>query len=257
MIHNVRSLLLLLSPVFATSQAVSCPPYTSRSGTTTGPLALTSSTITLTKTPHTGTLCTLFTTQTSLDGGKTFYIPVGRSYDGNDWERVAGKYSALEYTCDGSGSCVVTLPDIVTQSYYLTSYVYTLTSKQTSARFFERASFGATPDMLTMATTTVDMANWIKDQFDESVTPISSHREYFRKRLNPRMVEMGKFGKAGPRVCDVNSRWRNFAFTRNDVGEFSCRLYFHIALLSCCWVFFTVISKYSALFSYSHFQQRN
>jgi hypothetical protein len=112
----------------------------------------------------------------------------------------------------------VTLPD-ANKEYFLTSYLYELTAGQTAARFFERASFGATRSMLSQATNTAQMAAWIQTQFDENVTPITSHREYFRKRLNPRMIEMGKFGRAGPKVCDVNSRWRNFAFTRKDYGE--------------------------------------
>ena len=63
------------------------------------------------------------------------------------------------------------------------------------------------------------MAMWISNQLDEDITPLSSHREYFRKRLNPRMLEMGKYGRTGPKVCDLYSRWRNFAFTRKDTGE--------------------------------------
>ena len=211
--------LLTLPLAVAAANTISCPAYTSRTGITDGPITLTSSTVTLTNTPSTGTLCTLFTTQNSLDGGKTFYIPVGRSYDGNDWERVAGKYNTLEYTCDGGGSCTVDLPDWETNTYFVTSYAYTLTPSQTSVRFFERASFGASPSMLSEATTELQMAQWIRDQFDESLTPLTSHRAYFRKRLSPRMLEMGKYGRTGPKACDMNSRWRNFAFTRKDAGE--------------------------------------
>jgi hypothetical protein len=112
------------------------------------------------------------------------------------------------------------LPDWETQEYYLTSYAYTLTAAQTSARFFERASFGASPSMLSQATDVSGMANWIRDQFDENVTPLTSHREYYRRRLNPRNAEMTKAGRIGPRVCDGNSRWRSFAFDREDWSEF-------------------------------------
>lgn len=214
----VRLFLLTLLPLSAAANTISCPAYTSRTGITDGPITLTSSTVTLTNTPSTGTLCTLFTTQNSLDGGKTFYIPVGRSYDGNDWERVAGKYSALEYTCNGD-TCTVDLSDWESNTYFVTSYSYTLIPSQTSARFFERASFGASPSMLSLATTEAQMAEWIRDQFDESLTPLTSHRAYFRKRLSPPMLEMGKYGRTGPAACDTHSRWRNFAFTRKDAGE--------------------------------------
>ena len=210
---------LLQPTTVVANNNLSCPSYTSRSGLTSSPITLTSSTVTLTSTPSTGTLCTLFTTQDSLSGGQTYYIPVGRSYDGNHWERVAGKYSTLEYTCTAGGVCTVELDDWEENTYYLTSYSYTLTPAQTSARFFERASFGGTTSMLSLATNVADMAAWVRDQLDETVTPLTSHRKYFRTRLNPRMLEMGKFGRSGPKVCDANSRWRSFAFTRTDAGE--------------------------------------
>ena len=133
---------------------------------------------------------------------------------------MAGKYSKLLYDCDDNTSeCTVELSDWETQTYSLTSYAYTLTPEQTSARFFERASFGADSTMLSLATDEASMAMWISNQLDEDITPLSSHREYFRKRLNPRMLEMGKYGRTGPKVCDLYSRWRNFAFTRKDTGE--------------------------------------
>jgi len=73
--------------------------------------------------------------------------------------------------------------------------------------------------MLGDAITVLDMASWIETQMDVAQTPISSHREYFRKRLNPRLLELMKYGRSGPHACEGNSRWRNFAFTRKDKGE--------------------------------------
>ena len=205
-----------------TPLALSCPPYTTREGTTSVLTGIDSSSsntglIKLAKTVTPGTLCTLWTSQTSEDGNKSFYIPVGRSYDGNDWERAAGKYDTLSWDCSaGDGTCLVTLPDTDTQVYRLTSYLHTLTAEQTSARFFERASFGPTSGLLSVATNEANMASWIQTQFDTTVTPMTSHREYFRKRLNPRSLEVYKYGRSGPHPCDVNSRWRSFAFTRKD-----------------------------------------
>ena len=221
MLINILLLLATLSPTATvTALSTSCPAYTTRSGTTTGPLPLTSSTLTLTNTPSPNTLCTLHTTQSSLSGHQLFYIPVGRSYNGLPWERVAGKYSHLEYTCDStSNTCSVELVDWESTDYYLTSYSYELTPAQTSARFFERASFGATASMLNLATNEADMASWISNQLDENVTPLTSHRRYFRKRLNPRMIQLAQGGKSGPGVCEGGSRWRNFGFTKKDYSE--------------------------------------
>ena len=176
-----------------------------------------STTIKLANTDAAGKLCTLFTVQLSESGDQSFYIPVGRSYDGYDWERVAGRYDTLPFDCTAAdGTCTVTLPNTDAQPYYLTGYLHALTDDQISARFFEKATFGPTSALLNRATNEADMAGWIQDQFDEAVTPMSSHREYFRKRLNPRSIEIYKYGRAGPHPCKENSRWRKFAFTRKD-----------------------------------------
>jgi hypothetical protein len=60
---------------------------------------------------------------------------------------------------------------------------------------------------------------WVKDQIDPSVSGLSSHREFFRERLNPRMDQVYFSGKGGPNPCEVNSRWRKFAFIAKDAVE--------------------------------------
>ena len=143
---------------------------------------------------------------------------MGRSYDGNNWERVAGRHSRLDYDCSAGGSCTVTVPNADIDDYYMAAYTYTLNAGQSYARFMERASFGALPsDFQTVADSgsfdATDMADYITDQYE--LTP-TSHREYYRTRLNPRSLEMYKYGRAGPHPCDIHSRWRKFAFTRKD-----------------------------------------
>lgn len=58
--------------------------------------------------------------------------------------------------------------------------------------------------------------HWVTDQMNTSIVPLSSHREFFRKRLNPRFDHIYSKGRPGPRPCDMNSRWRTFAFTTKD-----------------------------------------
>ena len=177
-------------------------------------------TITLTNTLSSGQLCTLFEITTSdptLDNVYEYYIPVGRSYDGNNWERVAGKHSELSYDCSANdGTCSVTLPEVSTSKYYMAAYKYELTGKQSWIRFMEKAAFGATPQAIIDQANQFDvsdMATYIETQL--ALTP-TSHREYFRKRLNPRSLEVYKYGTTGPHACDSGSYWRNFAFTRKD-----------------------------------------
>ena len=52
---------------------------------------------------------------------------------------------------------------------------------------------------------------------DPTIVQMSSHREFFRKRLNPRLDSVMSVGQPGPgSPCEKNSRWRTFAFTSKD-----------------------------------------
>lgn len=58
------------------------------------------------------------------------------------------------------------------------------------------------------------LALWVKNQ--HSITP-TSHRAFFRERLNPRAVESYLYGIPGPKACKKNARFRRFAFTYKDL----------------------------------------
>ena len=61
-------------------------------------------------------------------------------------------------------------------------------------------------------------AQWVYDQiYDVNANPITSHREYYRRRLNQRAAATYRIGESGPLPCEALSRWRTFAFTMNDV----------------------------------------
>ena len=222
-------------------EVFSCDAHTSRAGTTKTILDHTTisdrdTSVTLTNTAASGELCTLYTLAYSEGGLQFYYIPAGRSYDGRNWERAAGKFSGLEFTCQNDDSqvrpgetCTVTLEDTDLRSYYLTSYKYELTPRQYSARFFERSTFGANTAMLDEMSTAEEwgacttesecvdaQTAWIADQQNPSVVPTVSHREWFRERLNPRSVEVYKYGLSGPNACSSGSVWRTFAFTKKD-----------------------------------------
>ena len=100
---------------------------------------------------NTNTLCTL--TQVFLkenhEENNVTVAPVGRSYDGYPWERVAGLFSHLEFTCktdndSNASSCTVTLPEAALgQSFRLTMFEHHLSPKNQLARFLEKATFSA------------------------------------------------------------------------------------------------------------------
>jgi len=160
------------------------------------------------------------------------YVPVGRSYDGFDWERTAGPEVGLEWECAAS-VCDVSLPfEAGKQTYYLTTYDHTLSDRATVARFLEKAAFGPTMSDLVNwdysgGDLEISITEWVEDQILNKGT--SSHREYFRKRLNPRSIESYKYGISGPKPCEENSRWRKFAFTRKDLW-LSQRDYFNVEI---------------------------
>lgn len=153
----------------------------------------------------------------------TNYIPVSRSYDGNDWEAPPGIHSGLSIVCgkdvsSGLRKCQVTIPVASNDVYFITKYANEISDKAKVARFLERATFGPTlPEINAFDETNLEqsMAEYVRDQI---ATPVGSHREFYRQRLNPRRLETERHGVTGPKPCDPFSRWRNFAFTSNDAA---------------------------------------
>ena len=57
---------------------------------------------------------------------------------------------------------------------------------------------------------------WLQAQI---ALPFTSHREYFRKRINPRANDETASYASINNPCSVGSRWHNFAFTFSDTGK--------------------------------------
>ena len=100
-------------------------------------------------------LCTLIEmdVDTSNDDNVTTVFsnlkPVGRSYNGYDWEVAAGDFSTFQFDCSTSGGrkCRIELPTPPEgRSYVLKSYDYghALKTDDLTARFLEKATFGPT-----------------------------------------------------------------------------------------------------------------
>lgn len=160
---------------------------------------------------------------------KGYLKPVGRSYDGNEWEASSGEYSATEFDCD-STSCKVDLPAPKSGArYQLTSMPSTTyTAADETARFLEQATFGVTSSDIEVLTKSPDrrsleqgslqqaFARWIKEQ--QTVVPLTSHREYYRHRVNARFEVAMETG-AVTHPCQQNTRYRRFAFSAKDAEK--------------------------------------
>lgn len=243
--HVMKWVLLLCSalPLLVTSQSFSCPDLsadpvvipTGGSGSLI-PVIDKSSVDTVcvllrvTPTPgnNVSDMSTVKITRSS-DTADYNIIPVARSYDNNDWEKVAGPYdSKLQI----SGCCSLDIPtnvhgmtnDSSKFQLLLMSFSSNLTPQEEVSRFFQQTTFGPTKHMITSWNYAQDlqtgMKNWVSSQMDESQTPVTSHREFFRKRMDGQAFFQARTKYYGPKFpCDEFSRWREYAFDRNDWGK--------------------------------------
>jgi hypothetical protein len=127
-------------------------------------------------------------------------IPVARSYDNHPWEKAAGEFAASLFNTEDilcyEAGCQINLPPLEADStYQLSSVVYSLSEQDEYARFLETATFGITQedlDAFASSSRSVedDIISWVSDQMDPAEVPMTSHREYWRKRLNGRVSEV-------------------------------------------------------------------
>ena len=174
-------------------------------------------------------LCTL-TLKTTTSTTETL-APLARSYNGHDWESVAGPYT-ISFHCNGN-ECDGSAPSIDqhTQVFLLTSFGLStnLNSEDIAARFFEQTTFGTTrsdilpwKDQLASSSSSLDhdFAEWIKDQYDN--VPATSLRQSFREQSSTKAINVKNAG-VPLHVCDPNTRWRSYAISRtettNDFGS--------------------------------------
>jgi uncharacterized protein (DUF1501 family)/uncharacterized protein (DUF1800 family) len=157
------------------------------------------------------------------DGSLSSIAPVALSYDGNDWEAAAGDFAMTllhgqDFGHYGEGSQIFlpVLDDGV--KYYLTSYSHTMGDVDQVAKLLEAATFGPTAANLqawndSKGSFTKENAKlWIQEQM---ALPKTSHRAFFRRRVNQRFTNSMGIGRSN-HPCDPMSRWRKFTFSRND-----------------------------------------
>lgn len=138
-------------------------------------------------------LCILTKAMIDSNGLMSNIAPVARSYDGMKWEKAAGQFASMllykqEFGYFDNGS-QITLPQLDGGAkYFLTSYSYSLNDENSVARLLESATFGTTQRDIASwnkgPVTNETVAQWIQEQIEK---PLTSHREYFRRRVNPRV----------------------------------------------------------------------
>ena len=142
-------------------------------------------------------LCTLTKYAIIPRTGDTVTLPIARSYNGNPWEKSAGEFAASMFhgndiVCYGAG-CQLSLPPLEEgEEYRLTGLNHTLSEINEYARFLETATFGVTEQQLDEINTPSrsvkgDIVYWISQQMNSTLTPITSHREFWRRGLNARV----------------------------------------------------------------------
>jgi len=200
--------------------------------------------VTSTGTAHTPPL--LPTSLTSISKSSDYdLIPLARSYSGWDWSLSSGiiaETTWIKIRCrDAPRHCNVRVeredPVITPHAYYLMTLSHSqplgLTSEEIKSRFLNQVTFGATREEMTMLQTKYNigvnidngtanqgMVMYLSHQMNPLFTPITSHREYYRSRVNFDMKWNGIEGSniAPQHPCDAFSRWIGYSVTGHDYG---------------------------------------
>jgi len=175
-------------PTLSTTTA--CPPIGEYIELPAGPVML----------ERSSTLCIITKADVDSSGTQTEIAPVARSSNGGNWEKHAGEFAeALLYGKsfgDYDQGSQITLPALApAQKYFIASYVDSTARRLTEvdeekkavARLMQHGTFGTTLSDLEGWTkgpvTKESAAEWVNEQMNVTLT---SHREYFRTRTNPR-----------------------------------------------------------------------
>lgn len=143
------------------------------------------------------TLCTL-TKVLPSSASEIISIPIARSYANHRWEKSAGEYAASlfgddEILCYNVG-CQIELPIPIEAGavFRLQRFSHSVSEVDELARFLESATFGITQQQLNEFDASsnhvrTDIIDWVAHQMNNSATPMTSHREFWRKGLNQRV----------------------------------------------------------------------
>jgi len=164
-------------------------------------------------------LCTLVEVRSAgLTGSSVLGLkPVGRSYSGNDWENYSGPYGASPFDCSSGSSCQISPPvPPEGNTYILKTYATpSFTTKETSARFLEKGTFGPRRSEIDSFTSPEE---WVSTQLKMST--ITSHRAFFRERVTHWHTESTYHNLLHTEPCNEGARYRKYAFIPTDNDRF-------------------------------------
>ncbi len=225
--RNFSNILIYLGRLFILSEAVdyySCPDGNSIFADQCALIIPSNTTVFLSKSSENEVI-----TLTRITDVNNF-VSVGRSYDGSDWETVAGFYDFVKYNCDiVDNFCQVTVPEatLPNQIFRLSRFRRSLSKRNNIARFLEQVTFGTKPDELEDLMKVSEMSanvqetyrNWLTEQIYQ--VPPTLHREFFRKHLLPRYANNRQPAREGEMSypCQSGARWRRCSFTHRDLRK--------------------------------------
>ena len=161
--------------------------------------------------------------------------PLARSHDGHPWDELGDRRVRVVPAAQGSdGAPTVVLPPMAEGSgraYLLERYDASESTAtrhaladRVAARLLMQATFGGTPSTLRNLSTAIStdgsaaaIGSWLHEQM---AMPLSSHREHYRRRVNPRLDPAWRtpWMERHP-ACSPGSLWRRYAFTERDVSR--------------------------------------
>ncbi len=159
--------------------------------------------------------------QRSSSNEDYYIVPVARSYNNNNWERVAGPYAQ---DLSVSGCCNVAIPNLSNEGkLVLMSFSHSVTNKEEVSRFFQQTTFGPNLDMINSWNYNNDlmqeMGKWLETQMDTNQISMTSHRAFFRERADFPAILATADRYVRPRhPCRRFSRWREHSFVTADYG---------------------------------------
>ena len=147
-------------------------------------------------------------------------VPFARSYNGHPWEASPGPFASPPsgVTCTVNDCQVFLAPlEISTDRYAVLSKARAEPPREELiASFLERTTFGGTKSeiesLASSPWTATEQAAWIRTQID---LPMTSHREYYRKRTNS-VWDTPAMPAKSDHPCSPNSLWRRYAFVEQD-----------------------------------------
>jgi cullin-associated NEDD8-dissociated protein 1 len=155
-------------------------------------------------------------TQVSADSN--FSVPVSRSYDGYEWEKLHPLL--LPVDCSIPTNCFIEIPPyagITNVHYIIQEYIPRAASnEQLFAKLLLQGTYGPTLESLQDAISLGSATAWVTDQINTSPT---LRCEHYCRRSNG-YIKTDLHHHATRLACESGSRWNRHAFSRwRDVGK--------------------------------------